>query len=679
MKKVIIALVVTVLIVLGVVGYMWMYRGTPGTSTAPQNLEGCSGSGLALIRYNGSTVKVRYEMHPDFKWEHGRKVWYCLVQVYFLQPVNGVGGFGVPKEEFESKYLVKYLSNSTEGTPPTLLESLNGEWVSAGGEALTEWWNSLPEVKASQIWGYINQLWDRMENSNKYYDYTFPSSQWSVPPKPLPNQTVKIYSIRLWYGARLDILAYQNPTNPSKLEVVMYGTIENWTKWYDGIARLAVFNGLVPTWAGNESGDLWYAYSTSFGAGLRTSVGYGFAVSLIYSLSYIDGNHAPVKLAVWKVNTQTEGGNIIVDNNSELEPEVSWILVEPLLTKTYPAPSQELFWLVIGAPVFQLTGNIILPQNYKYSDYALWVKNVIHQMLPIKGPTPYPAFSPSTILLKGSVCEGYSWATAMIANLAGGLPVAIIAGTPPITMPNPGHAISAIVYPSHIENATQIKLVFDIDNDSLNDTAVVLYDTANLNERQLEVMMENLISEIIFPPYRVASGIASGDMLMLSGITNYTSFLGKPFTINIVDKIRDEMTSSIPWIEYVGDEVYKGTVPEVEKLTNPNANGTQEWGNYIWKIRVNVIPGGIPENVTPEWFFYNVILPNIGYGDMNNIQAKGGNKYFTPSLSFIQKVFKLAIEYVWGYPQNYRPLPPPVKPASIPDPPTLEQLYPQLS
>ncbi len=701
MKKVLLGLVVAGLVV-GIAGYMFQgYIDRPSYGPAhssgnPEERdyaekeklwnEGCNKTGLALIRYNGSLVEARYYMYPNFRWgEGGRKIWYCDVGVTFLRPikVNGtlLGGFGVPLEEFESKYLVRYLSGNTGGAPVPLLESLNGVWMSAGGEALTEWWNNVSGVKASQIWGYIDSLWDRMQNTDKYYNYMFSSSHWSVPPKPLPNQTVKVHSIRLWFGARLDILAYQNPADPGVLEVVMYATIEDTAKWYDGIARLATFNGLIPTWSGRRNNDLWGVYSDVPGFGLATSIGYGFANSLISTFVHLEGGkNEPVKLAVWQVKPQTEGGYLMVDNDTILSVNAYWVLDEPLLTGIYPAPSQELFWLVVGAPVFQLTGNLVLPQHFRYSDYAAWVRDIIHSMLPVKENSVYPGFSPATVLLEGSVSAGYSWASAMIANLAGGLPVSIITFLPASNSDRAGPTVSLIVFPSRTENATGIELFFDVDGDGLNDTAIVLYDTAHfVVEELLSEMQWRPMKEAVVPPYKLAAGIADGDIMTAAGLTYYPSALGKPFIFDIIDKVNEEITSEIPWAETNGYRViFKDIVPSPANITSPNANATMLSETYLWKICAE-IPIEIPRNVTPEWLLYNVILPAAESRIPTDIQRSDCNKTLTLPITFVQKEFKVAIEHIWGYPENYAPLSPPVTPAEIPGPAPLDQLYPQLS
>lgn len=618
----------------------------------------------------------------------GKKTWFCEVQVEFLRPVevNGVltSGFGVPLEVLEEKYLVKYLANFTEKVH---LSSLNGEWVSAGGENLTKWWNSVKEVKASEIQDYINEIWDRM-TSNNHYDYVFPTGNWKTPPKPQPNQTVKIYSIKLWYGARLDILAYQNPTDPTKLEVILYGTIDNMTAWYHGIARLAMSNGIVRTYVKGSSAEASYSSSTP--------VVVGFANSLAKSLlDFTEQNnphfkHGSVKLAVWRIHPEAGGGTLVTANYT-LKPDVYWVLEESAFEPTYPAPASEMYWLIIGAPTFQLTANIVLPRNIDYLGYVEWVKDVIHSML-----TPsdydytlmnYPN-TPLALKVHKGVCEDFSQASALVASLASGLPVEKIDGG---YLNNPlGHAISVIVVPSSIvKNPTDIPAHVDIDGDEVGDSGMILYDTAEISGEVLDYFLHHIDFIVMAPPYHFAvtdsdAGPTEGDYIELAGLANYINMIGEPFHF----KTQVNIANGIIALSNNDNKFIREPPPmEPENINSPDAKIYSRPAYYIWKIVNGTISGAliyIPENVTPEWFFQQYLLPKYdpdsgwwGIPD-DSLQAVGYDKYFTPSIDFVENVYLTAIEYVWGLPKNIDTPAPPVPLAKMLQPPKLSELYPQL-
>jgi len=564
-------------------------------------------------------------------------------------------------------FLARYLHDLSGVAALARLDSLSGEWDSLGGAELTTWWNRLSEVRAGELQSYIDGLWEVM--SGRGFDHVFESRGWAEPPKPLPEQKVKVYSLRLWFGARLDMLAYQSPRDPGRLVVVLYGTVEDMKEWYGGVARLAVFNGLIPAWGGEATNLLWGFYGIGFGYWHRTSVGYGFAMNLQWATSYLEHVDARAELAVWKVRVGGGSGTLKAGGWT-LEPEVYWVLVEPLLAELYVATAEQLYRLVVGAPVFQLTANMVLGPHAGYLRYALWVRDVVHEMLPLNYDMKHPAHSPASVLLKGGVCVGYALASAMIANLAGGLPVALIAGVVPIPgFSNPSHAISAIVVPSRTGVADEIRLHFDVDGDGLNETAIVLYDTAGLNRRELEVMtQEELLEEIVVPPYRFAVGIRSGDMMAMAGLMGYADALGKPFTATPVEEARRIVKPEIPWMSY---KEHWGVAPGPEKVMSPDATTTYTEAHYIWKVRKEDFPFRIPDDATPEWFLHNVIIPSRVDSDWLHAKGGGANEYFTATPSFVQELYRLFLERFWGIPEGYRPLPPPTAPISVPPPPPL--------
>jgi len=660
MRRALLGLLVVALVLVGVAAYMLFFR-----ESEWERLEKtCRGEGYAVVRYQGVEVVARYSLSPRM-WNNRP---YCDVWVEFPAPIGGLRGFNVPREEFESQLLVRYLSKE-EAATLSRPKTLSGEWRSLGGAALTEWWNSLPEVEAEQLEGYVGALWGVM--AGRGYDHVFQSQGWAEPPMPQPGQKVKVYSLRLWFGARLDVIAYQDYREPGRLVVVMYGAVENMTAWYDGIARLAVFNGLIPTWAGETLSTklLWDAYGNGFGYNLVTPVGYGFAESLRTTAAYLEEVPARLELAVWKVRVVGGVGSLSVGGWA-LRPEVYWVLVEPLLAELYVATAEQLYWLVVGAPVFQLTANMVLPPGTSYLSYAEWVRDVVRGMLPRKTEELYPGHGPASMRLKGTICSGYSWASAMIASLAGGVPVALIDGLYPRN-PAETHMISVIVLPSTIVRVEgDVRLVFDVDGDGVNETAIVLYDSARLSRRELEYLAwRHLEEEIVVPPYRLAAGMRSGDVMAMAGLAGYIDALGAPFKAPPAEEARRLVKPEIQWT-WLREQW--GAVPGPEAVMSPDATATLAYGGkglYIWKVRKAGFMFRLPDDVTPEWFLHNVILP--GKIDTGWLHARGGKPgdYFTATPPFVQELYTLFLERFWGIPEGYAPLPPPAAPVSIPPPP----------
>jgi len=111
--------IVVTLVLASIAAYMFYSRLTEPSWDEWERLvrEGCYGSGLALINYEGSLVKVGYVMDVVRDWREQK--WVCMVWIYFLTPVKNtwgevIGGFAVTREEFESRYLVGYLTDSTD-------------------------------------------------------------------------------------------------------------------------------------------------------------------------------------------------------------------------------------------------------------------------------------------------------------------------------------------------------------------------------------------------------------------------------------------------------------------------------------------------------------------------------------------------------------------------------------
>jgi len=87
--------------------------------------------------------------------------------------------------------------------------------------------------------------------------------------------------------------------------------------------------------------------------------------------------------------------------------------------------------------------------------------------------------------------------------------------------------------------------------------------------------------------------------------------------------------------------------------------------------RGNPSPPPKTRRATPEWLLLNVIIPRLV--DPYSVHGKGGKPgdYLATPPTFVQELFRLVLERVWGYPEGYSPLPPPADPASIPPPPPL--------
>ena len=94
--------------------------------------------------------------------------------------------------------------------------------------------------------------------------------------------------------------------------------------------------------------------------------------------------NSKVETVLWKVKVPKPnfgGYSKLVANDLLLTPQVYWLLEEPIFEHATTA-SSNLYWFIVGMPVFQLTANMVLYSN-DYTNYIIFVKQIIHDMLPL--------------------------------------------------------------------------------------------------------------------------------------------------------------------------------------------------------------------------------------------------------------------------------------------------------
>ena len=475
--------VVVVLVLFGYLAYAgWLTRDLSGVigggsgETSGGSQGGCNRTGFALIPNpsyeppidNDQNITVHYRMFVD------ERTGVCKVKYWFNY--DFVRESHVVDKSYWDKLVLMYLDNVS-------LSTLNGSWVSAGGEALTNWWNGLREVEAGEIQGYIDGLWERLY-TNYTYQHVFTTSIWNPPPKPRANQTVKIYSIHLWYGGRLDVLAYQNPGDPASVEIVMYGTVENWTKFTRAVALTTVFYGnpnlpssnplATGTYLSEYNHTAWYAWKIQ-----------------------LDHLYRHSHLSTSKIN---------------LKPEIHILLEEPMI---YSMPIggrndfytiEYIWWQVVGFPAFSLASNIMLPPHPTIQDEVEWAvrltKDVVLSYVnhPGEEGNGISVNYPSRIRRdKWGVCHDQSIATAEFTSEALGM-YGVYMNVNTYQIYGVPHAISYILIPSSVGSIGDIPSLHDIDHDGKNDTLYLIVDTAHLSNEQVVKLRE---WETVIPPLSV--------------------------------------------------------------------------------------------------------------------------------------------------------------------------------
>ncbi len=497
----VVALLVVALVVLGLAGWLWFggngakFGKTRSQLGGPRGSSGSSGgSGALILDISG---------------------------VHLADPYNNVP-FGLP------------------GYVPA-------------NDSIARWWDSLPAVEAGEIQGYINSLW-RIADGEGNYTKVFDSQYWQAPSKPLPNETVKVASWRLWCGARLDMIAYLDP-NSNNVNVVIYGTIENMTEY-----RYCMGLGLA-TELGFDPGTAWglqHGYTTHFdyyepnnpmNISMATYLwrislpGMGEVVydweKVAYHLNFTVKDDGSVWGEVYR------GGKLVM----EMEyPNLDWfknetgldhpqnitittynkthginvyiLLEEPVIglpdemkgvrfTEAFHSV-ETLFWNIIGYPAFSLAANLRwhgVNITQGYTTIARWAAELARQVVLYqvyhpgnKGPFHMTSTTPSSLRASTwGVCKDQSSATALFVANALGLPSVyyVMHYYCPDCWAQ-AHAISYVLIPTkaYDYNSYWEKLRTDYDGDGKPDHLVLIVDTANAGA---EARMSEMYYYVIIP------------------------------------------------------------------------------------------------------------------------------------------------------------------------------------
>ena len=639
--------VVVVLVLFGYLAYAgWLTRdlsgvigGGSGGTSSNGGTGGCNRSGFALVPNSlsdepGDNITAHYRMFIDSKTGKCMvKYWY---QVDYAKWVDVMD-----KSEWD-KFVLAYLDNVS-------LSTLNGSWVSAGGSVLTGWWNSLREVKAGEIQGYIDGLWERLY-TNYTYQHVFTTSIWNPPPKPRANQTVKIYSIHLWYGGRLDVLAYQNPGDPASVEIVMYGTVENWTKFTRAVALTTVFYGNPNRPSPNPMniGTSIFEYNRA------TWYAWKIQLDHLYRHSH---------LSTSKIN---------------LKPEIHILLEEPMIYSDQSIGRYDFYtieyiwWQVVGFPAFSLASNIMLPPHPTVQQEVEWAvrltKDVVLSYVnhPGNDAKNIPLNYPSLIRrLKWGVCHDQSITTAEFASEALGM-YSVYVSVDTTSIYGVEHAISYILIPSSVGSYGDIPSLHDVDRDGRNDTLYLIVDTAHLSNEQVVKLRD---WETVIPPLSVPD---------LAILYDYTQ---TPFVV----------------VKYYGDATgmlyYPDALPEVftppwwswVKQTYPHKNYTVGSDVFKWvyleesgeettilpnntRIRVDIM---VTPCASPEDVYHDIM-----FGDDEIADDYGWGVHIP--VSTLVKGYTIAIQKILPHPQDIA-LQPPTKPVNTTTtPPPLSKTVPAL-
>ena len=539
-------------------------------------------------------------------------------------------------------------SKYTSGYPD---EWINGTFQSLGGETLNKWYSSLPVKRYSdpEIREYLRNLTDIItwyaRNVSEYYkannfdpeDYEYIDKYLTTIHQPHyilgdevffvkyggaqrilpdhPDTPIKVYSLRTWYGVRIDYLMYIDgnaeprwtiSTYPTRyqgpvLRVLAVATIEDLDKFLNASIWMMLNDGI-----GKYDSGIYTVYKPSRDANIYRYIG----LYMSDLGDYITQPHdSPIHAELPELGTRwsiiadvvSSMGTPFANGAPYITPTGSMLPVEYTIIMEYPVTYPELnfieltWWILVGQPVYTLMANMMAPQANDpvdaYLKYSLFVTGYMRASM--QGTYEkhniymYRAY-PVTFLMVGKhgVCADYALARAMIANLVFKLPAVYAESNLPKSPV--GHAISGIIVPSTL-NITDDKMMgismilqdisrptwsdyyhakkmpIDIDGDGKGEWLILLADTANLTQEETDYMFltaggfVTMINQggywFSIPRFfymPVLAPVAS------SGFGKYYENLWEPFTTHVVDIANSRFENKSYW-------VYRGLKKLVDK------------------------------------------------------------------------------------------------------------------
>jgi hypothetical protein len=458
------------------------------------------------------------------------------------------------------------------------------------------------------------------------------------------------------------------------------------------MARLLVFSEFWE-FGNNTGGDVDFVTAGGCGA-------YLYTVHNRVTISPLSESNGTTLRIAWKVYLAGSEASLYT-NETMVEPEAYWLLEEPQFG-TGSVLASTLYWYIVGRPVFALTYNMLVGEN-NADGYIKWVTGVIDRLIPnVYMRAPVVAV-PFAVSLRGGVCHDHAFATAIIANDAGNLPVALISSSVP-WMPKEGirlHMISIIVLPSKSCLRGDVELPFDYDGDGVNDTAIVLRDTANMDGDDLKAFILWAYGYdypyngfngpgndvLLYPggylfPDTLAIHDYEGHHVLLfdlpraTGLIEYLKVLPEPMATTPIDNI-SRMLEPIAVDVSTGKRMVSRDITDIVldpdyiigEIVNPDDVYLIE--TYFWKIW-SVIDYKSPEELLDKM---RSISDDVHCTEYEYLYYHTREMKPLP-IDTIQEIFYILLKQTFPQP-SFNPPNPPVQ-NTVQQPPTLAQLHPQL-
>ncbi len=294
---------------------------------------------------------------------------------------------------------------------------------------------------------------------------------------------VKAGVIMLPFGGSLIVTAY---SSGDRVFIVVHGLILDYERWEMLLSRTGlIMGGLHPGVRGGLGLEGDYPLITGgFNVGYKGSPG-------------VNGSLARSGWVLWRINLT--GGSYVLSEEGLRGVGGVYVLLEMPVYQVYtgsPGSSgwvewwqaESVYWSVVGYPALSLGVNLAVGAGRSPSDLYTSIPKLLVRSVVLNNVS-YPSVSesyyystPLKLRWRGAgVCNEQSRASSMFASNALGAASAYTGIGEGLH-----HAVSLEVLPSRLYGRTgPVALPFDSDGDGVNDTGVVLVDTAHMRPGDL--------------------------------------------------------------------------------------------------------------------------------------------------------------------------------------------------
>jgi len=371
-------------------------------------------------------------------------------------------------------------------------QSLNGYLITYDGFNLTEeLWSRMSDygVNDKNVSKYVSWLKEVINGDinsvmNSEYVYWF-FSDGSKEGLCGMSKVVRVGLINLSYGALMIVSSYRCRDG---VDIVVHATIGDDKLWRELLAKALMLTFRLE----------------------REDVLEALKITLFRKYRYLFNKSA---WALWKISLKGNGSRVRLLSGETLPIRNVFVILEmpvyfiaPSINETlynlilpyYIDVAELLYWRFIASHALTLAIKLSQPPNtslsHLYKDITLkLVSKVILRNVRYSKEFPnltYTTYTPFLVKQEGKgPCIVQSSASSIFASIV----LDTITANAVIDVPNGTHVISLLILPSTLfKSEGEVTLPVDVDGDGINDSAVVIVDTANLPIKYMETHIKEL-------------------------------------------------------------------------------------------------------------------------------------------------------------------------------------------